>query len=162
MEQENFIKNLVLKFLHVMFLSLALQKLPPGTKQISNRNDILIFIMATYLPVIAHAAKVYRDWYQFRDHLPKKFRCTLGDKIDSLFIEILELLFTASYQNIESKLPTIETAIKKTDVLKFFLQIAWDIQALDDKKYILLSEQTQELGRMVGGWKRQLLTKTPI
>jgi len=115
-----------------------------------------------YLPVIEHFAKVYTDWYQLRDHLPKKFNYTLGNKIDSLFIEILELLFIASYQNIESKLPTIETAIKKTDILKFLLRIAWDIRALDNKKYILFSEQTQELGRMVGGWKKQLLTKTPI
>ena len=151
-----------MKFLHVVFLSLAFQKLTPGTKQILNRNDILIIVRQPYLPVIEHAAKVYKDWYQFRDHLPKKFRYAIGNKIDSLFIEILELLFIASYQNIESKLPTIETVIKKTDILKFFLRIAWDIRALDDKKYILLSEQIQELGRMVGGWKKQLLTKTPI
>ncbi len=113
------------------------------------------------LPVIEHVLAVYKQWYQYRDHFPKKARYSLGDKIDTLFIEILELLFVASYQNPEAKLPTLETAIKKTDILKFFLRIAWEIRALDDKKYLSLSEKTQELGRMIGGWRKGLLTKTP-
>jgi hypothetical protein len=45
------------------------------------------------------------------------------------------------------------------DIAKFFLQIAWEIKALDTKKYILISEQLNEVGRMLGGWSRQLLKK---
>jgi len=47
------------------------------------------------------------------------------------------------------------------DVLKFFLQVAWEIKALDNKKFIELSEKLIEIGRMLGGWNKQLLEETP-
>lgn len=59
------------------------------------------------------------------------------------------------------KLPTITAALKKTDVLKFMLRIAWETYALDTKKYAVISEDMRELGRMVGGWKKGLESKTP-
>ncbi len=77
------------------------------------------------------------------------------------FILILEYLFIASYQSRHEKLPTITAALKKTDLLKFLLRIAWELCAIDTKKYTLLSERLDELGRMIGGWKKGLETKTP-
>ncbi len=85
----------------------------------------------------------------------------MGDKIDSSFLQTLELLFIASYQSKEEKLRTLIIAIKKLDILKFFLRISWELKILDNQKYISLSEQMQEIGRMVGGWKKGLETKTP-
>ena len=104
---------------------------------------------------------VYKKWFNYRDHFPKKARYTLGDKIDSLFLETLELLFVASYQRKNEKLPTLEKILHKIDVLKFFLQISWEITALDTKKFSELSEGVHEIGKMVGGWKKGLASKTP-
>jgi len=47
----------------------------------------------------------------------------------------------------------------KLDVLKLFLFILWEMTALDNKKYIALSEPLNETGRMLGGWIRRLTTK---
>ncbi|OGG52119.1 hypothetical protein A2704_01240 [Candidatus Kaiserbacteria bacterium RIFCSPHIGHO2_01_FULL_54_36b] len=100
-------------------------------------------------------------WHGYRNDFPKSSRYTLGDKIDSTFIHILECLFIASYQSKTEKLPMIRVAVRKTDVLKFFLRVAWELRALDNRKYALLSEKTDELGRMIGGWKKGLESKTP-
>lgn len=113
------------------------------------------------MPVVEHAIAVYKLWHEYRSDFPKSSRYTLGDKIDTIFIQVLECLFVASYQNKADKLPTILIAVRKTDLLKFFLRIAWELHALDNKKYALLSEKTDELGRMIGGWKRGLESKTP-
>jgi uncharacterized ferritin-like protein (DUF455 family) len=45
-------------------------------------------------------------------------------------------------------------------VLKFFLQVAWEIKSLEAKHYTLLSERLFEIGKMFGGWGKQLKTKT--
>lgn len=165
------VEKIILNLLHVRLFSFSFHKFPPSTKQIGKRNDIFIFMRQLalspisrqhFLPVVDHALAVYKLWYQHIDHLSKKARYSLGDKIGSLLIEILELLFIASYKNREEKSSTLETATRKIDLLKFFLQITWEVQALDDKKYIALSEQIQELGKMVGGWKKSLLPKTPM
>ena len=77
------------------------------------------------------------------------------------FIQLLEYLYIASYESKTEKLPTIRTALRKCDVLKFFLRIAWEVHAIDNKKYALVSEKADELGRMIGGWKKGLESKTP-
>lgn len=93
--------------------------------------------------------------------MPKKSRYTLGDTIDNRFILALEFLYTASYQSQAEKLPTLQHALASIDTLKFLLQIAWEVRALDNKKYAALSEGLYEAGRQVGGWKKGIEKKTP-
>lgn len=104
--------------------------------------------------------KVYKTWYTYRDTFPKKSRYTLGDKIDSRFIQVLELLQIASYQSIGEKAQTLSRALAGIDTLKFLLRITWEIRILDDKKYTGISAEIQEVGRQVGGWKKGIQTKT--
>ena len=47
-------------------------------------------------------------------------------------------------------------AISKLDGVKFFLQIAWENKCIPNDKYSLLSEKLDEIGRMLGGWKKGL------
>lgn len=104
---------------------------------------------------------IYKLWQEYRDHFPKKSRYSLGGKIDALFIEIIELLFIASYLGKQEKLPFLQKAARKLDVLKFFFQVSWEIKSLDNKKYISIAELLNEIGRMLGGWIRGILSKTP-
>lgn len=103
---------------------------------------------------------VYKTWYGYRDTLPKKSKYTLGDTIDKRFIQVLELLYVASYQGVGEKLPTIQKALSGIDTLKFLLQIAWELHLFDNKKYAALSQGLEEVGRQVGGWRKGLQTKT--
>lgn len=83
----------------------------------------------------------------------------MGSKIDALFVDALESIAIASYLPPVQKLPVVQRATSKVDTLKFFLQVAWEIKALDTKKYTALSQPLQEIGRMLGGWYKNLLTK---
>lgn len=99
---------------------------------------------------------VYKTWYEYRDSIPKKSRYTLGDKIDARFVQVLELLQVATYQNPADKLHTLERALSGVDTLKFFLRIAWEVRVFDDKKYSTLSEGLGEVGKQIGGWRKGL------
>ena len=76
-------------------------------------------------------------------------------------MEVIEHIVVASYLSKQDKLPYLKKATIKLDVLKFFLQVAWEIKALDTKKYITLSEKLDEVGRMLGGWIKQLSKENP-
>lgn len=93
-------------------------------------------------------------------HLPKKSRFTLGAKIDSTFLEVIELIFLAGSLPKNKKLPYVQKAVSRFDLLKFFLQLSWEIKIIDNKKYIAISEPLNEIGRMLGGWHRNLLKET--
>lgn len=85
----------------------------------------------------------------------------MAAKIDSLFIETIESVFIATYLGKNQKLPYLQKATTKLDLVKFFLQILWEIKVLDNKKYITLSEALDKIGRMLGGWARKFLRETP-
>ena len=83
----------------------------------------------------------------------------LGSKIESLFLETIQNIFIASRKSKSEKLLYLDKASDVFDVLKFMLQILWEIGKLDNKKYIVLSCHLEEIGRMIGGWQKK--TKTP-
>lgn len=101
---------------------------------------------------------MYKLWYEVKDHLPKKSRFTLGTKIDVIFNNILELIFIAGNLPKDQKLPYLQKAISQFDLLKFFFRVAWEIKALDNRKYLLISEPLVEIGKMLGGWQRNILS----
>jgi hypothetical protein len=108
------------------------------------------------LSLIQKLVQIYELWHGFLPLFPKNSRYTLGVKIDSLFLEVIELIIKASYSDKVEKLVSLTSGSLKLDLLKFFLQIAWDIKSLDNKKYILLSEKLDEIGKMLGGWIRSI------
>ena len=110
------------------------------------------------MSIIQRLIGTYKLWQEYIRHFPKKSRYTLGGKIDALFIETVELMFTASYLTKEKKLPYIQKAMSTFDLLKFFLQVAWETESLDNKKYVALSEPLGEIGRMLGAWYKQAQT----
>jgi len=101
----------------------------------------------------------YLLWYGYYRIIPKEHRYTLGQKIDRFTVEIIEAISIAVFLKREEKLPLVRLAIRKTDTLKIFLLILWETKSLDNKKYILLSEKLNEIGRMLGGWNGQLSSK---
>lgn len=89
-------------------------------------------------------------------------RNTIGTKIDDLFLSLLEHIFRATfaYDKFE-KLSLVSQSIGKADLLKFFLQIGWEHKTLDHTVYANIILQLDEVGRMLGGWKKNLQEKTP-
>ncbi len=100
-------------------------------------------------------------WQGFLTHFPKANRFTLGSKIDDVFLAAIEYCFLASYSTSVEKIVLVDRAISRVDLIKLLLQLAWEIKALDTKKYTHISEMLNEIGKMLGGWKRQLVNKTP-
>lgn len=112
--------------------------------------------------VLIRAKESYRVWHTHLNNVSKVDRHTLGNKIDDTFLALLELIFRATfaYDKFE-KLSLVSQAIGKADLLKFFLQIGWEQKLLDHSMYGKIIIQLDEVGRMLGGWKKNLQEKTP-
>ena len=108
------------------------------------------------LPLLARMKEVYVLWYGYYQILPKLHRHSLGQRIDTLFVEIMEAIAIASFLSQESKLPYVRLAIRKNDTRRVLLMVLWETKSLDDKKYVALSIKIEEIGRMLGGWSGQL------
>lgn len=94
-------------------------------------------------------------------HMNKLTRYSLGEKIDLLFIDLAELILIAGYAAREQKAPLVQKASIKLDALKFFLQVAWELKSIENKNFADLIARLAEVGKMLGGWQKQLLKETP-
>ncbi len=113
------------------------------------------------LPITQKFSTVYKLWREYENFFPKSAKYTLGLKIDSLLIESLEQIFASAYVPPAIRLEKVRRAAINLDSARFFLQIAWETKILDTKKYIHLSEKLEEIGRMLGGWLKQLSQRIP-
>lgn len=69
-------------------------------------------------------------------------------------MEILEKLFEANSKAGKTRLKTLNEIDLKLKILQTVIRICWEVQALDENKYIRLQEPLQEIGKMLGGWIR--------
>lgn len=108
------------------------------------------------IPVIKKVYELYKTFYGYSKLFPKKDKYVLGSKCEEYIVATLELLLAASSAPKSEKFVHIRQANIKFDALKIFIRITNDIKMLDNKKYLALQKQLQEIGRMLGGWQKSL------
>ena len=179
MERVHIVGEVILELAHIDLFALAAQKLPPRREQVFDRNDIFIRMskldsahsferippptisQQNFVPVVLTLKDSYGLWQQLLPHASKTQRRTLGEKIDGLFLETLELAFRASYLSGPQKVEVVEKAVVRLDLVKFFLLISWEIGMLTDKQYAQISAPLVAASKMLVGWKAYLEKKTP-
>lgn len=95
---------------------------------------------------------MYKLWHEYHEKIPKSQKYSLGNKIDSLFIEIIEMVASAAFSVKSEKIPHLKVAIRKLDTLKILVLVLFESRGLDEKKYIILSGHLHEIGKNLGGW----------
>jgi hypothetical protein len=108
------------------------------------------------LPLLQKVKSAYLLWYGYYQAMPKVHRHSLGQRVDTLFVEIMETIAAASFLARAEKLPYVRVAIRKVDTLKVLLMVLWETKSLDNKKYAALSMKVEEIGKMLGGWSGQI------
>jgi four helix bundle protein len=71
-------------------------------------------------------------------------------------LEILEAISYASLVKKEEKIKRLQIASINLDFLKILFRLTYELRIIDQKKYLLLEEKLQEIGKMLGGWIRSL------
>ncbi len=77
----------------------------------------------------------------------------MGKKIEDTILDLLESISYASYSQIK-KTNYLSEASGKIDFLKILFRLCFELKIIDYKKYLVLEEKLQEIGRMTGGWLR--------
>ena len=92
--------------------------------------------------------------------MERSARFGIGNKIDVLFLRILELLRKSMYAPINKKMVLLEEVIDYIDSFRFFFQLLWETKLVSDKEYTSFGAEIENLGKIVGGWKKGLINKT--
>jgi len=100
----------------------------------------------------------YVSWHKiFTQNVNKTLRYSIGIRIDSLYAELVEIISSAQFSQADGRLSQVEKAVTKNDTLKFMLLALFELSGVSKKEYLDLSIQLEEVGRMLYGWKNNIL-----
>ncbi len=93
-------------------------------------------------------------WYVQKINLyPKKFKYSLGERIVSCFLDLLERVIEARYAS-GKKSHFLRQANLQLEKLRYLVRLSKDLQCITIKDYEYVIRQTTEIGRMIGGWEK--------
>lgn len=108
------------------------------------------------IPIFKKIYELYKNFYSFRSSIPKQDRYTLWQKCENILLEILENILLASQMSKEEKSSVLKKASLQLNLFRIFIRLAKEVKTIDNKKYVLLQENTNEVGRMLGGWIKSI------
>jgi len=82
------------------------------------------------------------------------YRFTVGERLSAQGLDVLVLLVEAAYAT--SKEGLLSDANRKINGTRYLLRLAKDLQLLSADSYAFAAERLDEIGRMVGGWRKSL------
>jgi hypothetical protein len=87
---------------------------------------------------------------------PRSHRFVLGDRTLATVYDVLDLLLEARY--CREKAPLLDRANLLLERLRFQMRLAHDEKLVTTTRYGMLARQTDEVGRLVGGWRKSRRT----
>ena len=110
---------------------------------------------AVELTVITKAYDLVRELTRRTAKFPRDYKFLLGDRILVAAYEMFDLLLEAKYTR--DKLSRIDTANLRLERLRFQARLAHDERLLSTHQYEVVARLIDEVGRLVGGWRRAVL-----
>jgi hypothetical protein len=86
------------------------------------------------------------------ERFPRTQRFLLGDRIETVALDVLERLIEATYTRERGGL--LREANTDIEKLRYLLRIAHALHYLDNRRYEHAARTLDEIGRLVGGWLR--------
>ena len=92
------------------------------------------------------------------EKFPRAQKFTLGDRIVTLSLDILDVLIEATYTR--KRLPLLQKANVQSEKLRYLIRLCHDFKLLSAKQYAYISKEINEVGKLVGGWIRSQSTSS--
>ena len=110
---------------------------------------------STDLLVVTKAYDLVRELMERVDRYPRSHKLLLGDRTLTTAYDLFDLLLEAKYSR--DKVALLDRANFILERLRFQIRLAHDSRLLNAPALGLLARQMDEVGRLLGGWRRSRL-----
>jgi len=90
--------------------------------------------------------------------LPRDHKFLIGDRIENLLLDFLESMIEAYYSR--DKLGLLAKGNLQLERLRYLVRLVFDLKLINGHRYELICTQVNEIGAMLGGWKKAISVKT--
>lgn len=106
------------------------------------------------IPIYQKSYEFYKTLHSYQNTIPKSERFTIWQKCQNTCLDILEGLLLTAQMNWENRVSALYKVSLKVDIIRTFIRLSFDTKAIDQKKYLTLQKQVDEIGKMLWGWIR--------
>ena len=93
------------------------------------------------------------------EKFPRSFRFSVGDRLIARALDVMEALVEAAYST--DKRALLETANRSVNSLRYLLRLSVDLELLGADPHEFASKKLEEIGRMIGGWRKAAARAAP-
>ncbi len=104
------------------------------------------------LPIINKSYELYNQFTDVNDHMIKRWRLSLGTSIEKSILTLLEQIIMAKNAPKPMKAAFLLKASGTLEVLILKIRLLLEKKLVNETRVFQLQSQTQEIGRMLGGW----------
>lgn len=112
------------------------------------------------IPIFKKNYELYKSLNGMRASVPKQDRYAVWQRVENTSLDLTELLLHATALYKAEKTPVLDRASIKLNLLRVLIRLSHDTKAIDGKKYTLIQQQIDEIGRMLGGWIKSIKTES--
>ena len=88
------------------------------------------------------------------DKFPRLRRYTLGERIETLLLQVLERLLEAAYSSGRDKTRALQRASQQLNVVRHLWRLSHELKAVPPRAHAHGAERLVQLGRQLGAWQR--------
>ena len=93
------------------------------------------------------------------DKFPRQRRFTLGERLESGLLDVLEECVDAAYS--KRKQSQLNTANRRLSSVRHLWRLAYELRVISQKRYLHGSRQLVDIGSQIGAWRKSQATDTP-
>ena len=108
------------------------------------------------LPIIQRTYDVYKAVIQLTGQMDKRWRYTLGARIETSLLDLLRELLMAKHAPKSLKSGYLIRASSHHELTVLTLRLALELKLANPTKLLQIQSTLAEVGRMLGGWLRSL------
>jgi hypothetical protein len=84
------------------------------------------------------------------EKFPRSQKFVIGDRIENMMLDILELLIEAAYS--KNKHTVLKAANLKLEQLRYLVRLSKDLKLINLKEYEFCARAVDGIGTSIGGW----------
>jgi len=108
------------------------------------------------LPIINKIYEVYKSIVGVNHSLTKRWLYSIGMSLENSALECMENLIMAKNAPKPLKSGYLIRASAKLEVSRLKLRLFLELKLVSETKIFQIQEQTEEIGRMLGGWLKSV------
>ena len=94
------------------------------------------------------------------EKFPRSYRFSVGDRVVARSLELVETLAEAAYTS--EKAGLLDRANRLVNSLRLLLRLTVDLKLLAAAPHEFSAGQLEEIGRMIGGWRKAVARRGQV